>query len=216
MRKIRNIALALLGLGSVPAQAQIFWQSPNFAGAPLIAGEPGIGVTLPEANAAEERANWVWQMRSAFNLAALQCKFDRTLLANDIYNGVLQNHGGELAAAYETLRSYFKRTTKTARAAQDALDRYGTKTYSGYSTVGSQLGFCDTAARIGRRAIFASRGSFTIFVVENLRELRNALVLSGEQQFRFGARIAVAHPSLDPRCWDRRDRYNASCGTIPG
>lgn len=209
------LTLAAWASFATPASAQIFWQSPNFSGAPLTAGEVGIGVALPGATAAEERANWVWQMRSAMNLAALQCKFDRTLLASDIYSGVLRNHQGELGAAYDTLRGYFKRTTKTPKAAQDALDKYGTKTYSGYSTVSSQLGYCDAASRIGQRAIFAARGSFTIFVTENLRELRNALILSGEQQFRF-APLSVRFATLDmsERCWDRRGSYRATCGMV--
>ena len=98
---------------------------------------------------------------------------------------------------------------------QGALDKYGTKTYSGYSTVSSQLGYCDAASRIGQRAIFAARGSFTIFVTENLRELRNALILSGEQQFRF-APLSVRFATLDmsERCWDRRGSYRATCGMV--
>ncbi len=215
MRVFLILCMATLSAYAAPARAQIFWQSPNFAGSPLTVGEAGIGVGLPGATPAEERANWTWQMRSAMNLAALQCKFDKTLLANDIYSGILRNHAGELATAYETLRSYFKRTTKTPKAAQDALDRYGTKTYSGYSTVGSQLGFCDTASRIGQKAMFAARGSFTIFVTEHLRELRNALILGGEQQFRF-APLSVRFATLDlsDRCWDRRGDYRASCGML--
>ena len=211
-----TLAALVVGVATVPAQAQIYWQSPDFSGAPLAPGEPGVGVALPDATVAEERANWVWQMRTAMNLAALQCKFDKTLMSSDIYSGVLRNHQGELATAYETLRGYFKRTTKTPRAAQDALDRYGTKTYSGYSTVGSQLGFCDAASRIGQKAIFATRGSFTIFVVENLRELRNALILGGEQQFRFARpQLRLEYLSFDKRCWDRRG-YKAQCGVIYG
>ena len=173
----------------------------------------GIGVALPGATAAEERANWVWQMRSAMNLAALQCKFDRTLLASDIYSGVLRNHQGELGAAYDTLRGYFKRTTKTPKAAQDALDKYGTKTYSAFSTVTSQYGFCQTASRIGKKALFAPRGGFTIFTVERLRELRNSLIPGGEQYFRR-TRVDFVAANLDDACWDRRGRYIMRCGFI--
>lgn len=200
---------------SGPAAAQIFWQSPNYSGAPLTPGDPGLGVSLPGATIAEERANWTWQMRAGLNVAKLQCKFDRTLLAENSYDGVYINHAVELSQAYDTLRKYFVRTTKTPKAAQNALDQYGTKTYSGFSTVGNQFGFCHTASRIGKKAQFAPRGGFTIFVVEHLRELRNSLGPGSEQYFRRTRPVyTVAMPVLEDRCWDRRGNYRTQCGTI--
>ncbi len=217
-------AILCLALIPRPASAQIFWQSPDFSGAPLTPGEVGIGVALPGATIAEERANWLWQLRSALDIARLQCKFDQTLLTDDSYTGVLRNHATELAGAYTTLRGYFARTTATAtkkkgkgapnvKAAQKALDSYGDKTYNGYSTVGSQYGFCQTASRIGKSAEFASRGSLTLFAVERLRELRNSLQPAGEQYFRrTHPPISAMMPRLDAKCWNRRNQYNARCG----
>lgn len=171
-----------------------------------------MGVPLPGATEAEERANWVWQMRAGLNVAALQCNFDKTLMSQNVYNGILRNHAGELGLAYETLRKYFARTTKTPKAAQNALDQYGTKIYSGMSAVAGQYGFCETASHIGKAALVANRGSFTLFTVERLRELRNSLVAGGEQQFRFGRPQPSLRPSLEARCWDRRGNYKAACG----
>lgn len=209
------LALAALPALASPAQSQIFWKSPDFSGTPLQPGEPGIGVTLPGATVAEERANWTWQMRAALNVAKLQCKFDRTLLASDSYDGVYINHAVELAAAYDTLRKYFVRTTKTAKDAQKAIDQYGTKTYSGYSTVGNQYGYCNTAAKIGKKAQFVPRGAFTIFVVENLRELRNSLGIGGEQFFRRQQVLtSFAMPQFEPKCWNRKGIYIDKCGTV--
>lgn len=195
------------------ATAQIFWQSPPVAGSPLMPGDPAVGIMLPGANVAEERANWAWQMRAGLNVAKLQCKFDASLLTSDSYDGVYLNHAVELAGAYETLRKYFVRTNKTAKAAQGALDKYGTKTYSAFSTVSSQYGFCQTASRIGKKALFAPRGGFTIFTVERLRELRNSLIPGGEQYFRR-TRIDFVAANLVDSCWDRRGRYNMRCGFI--
>ena len=215
--RVRLLAASLaLVTGPVPATAQIFWQSPDYSGAPLVPGDPGVGIELPGATVAEERANWTWQMRAALNVAKLQCKFDTTLLAANSYDGVYINHAVELAGAYDTLRKYFARTTKTPRAAQDALDKYGTKTYSGFSTVRNQFGFCQTAARIGKKAQFAPRGGFTIFTVEYLRELRNSLGIGGEQYFRRPRLFAgdVAMPQFSERCWDRRGSYKQVCGFV--
>jgi hypothetical protein len=215
MRVRLFLTLAMALATTQPATAQIFWQSPDYRGAALVPGEPNMGVVLPGATVAEERANWAWQMRAALNVAKLQCKFDYVFLAADSYDGVYINHAIELAAAYETLRKYFVRTNKGVRAAQGALDKYGTRTYSSFSTVSGQFGFCQTAGRIGRKALFAPRGGFTIFAVENLREMRNSLGPGVEQFFRRTRLLhTLATPSLDPACWDRRQRYIARCGTV--
>lgn len=206
-------AMAIIAATPVPVQAQVFWQAPDFRGAALVPGEADMGVALPGATEAEERAGWVWQIRAGLNVAALQCGFDKTLMSQNIYNGILRNHSGELALAYNTLRAYFKRTTKTPKAAQDALDRYGTKIYSGMSAVSGQYEFCETSSRIGKAALVATRGSFTLFTVERLRELRNSLVPHGEQLFRFSKAQPGTHPLLEDRCWDRRGNYKAECGS---
>lgn len=205
------IALAFAAL-PLSASAQMFWQSPDYRGAPVAAGEPGIGIPLPGATPEEERAALAWQLRSGLNVMALQCQFDRTMLTENTYNTVLTNHRSELEAAYAKLTAYFKRTIKTPRAAQSALDTYGTKTYSGFSTVRSQLGFCQTASRISHAAAFAPRGSFTILAVERLRELRNSLIPQGEQYFRFGRTSDVLRiPNFDRKCW-RGNAYKTQCG----
>lgn len=215
MRALNLLVISTLCVASAPAAAQIFWQSPDYRGPALVPGEPNMGVTLPGATVAEERANWAWQMRAALNVAKLQCKFDPLFLAADSYDGVYINHAEELAGAYNTLRKYFVRKNKTARAAQQALDQYGTKTYSSVSTVRGQYGFCQTAGRIGRKALFAPRGGFTIFAVENLREIRNSLGQGGEEYFRRTRLLYnIAMPLLEDRCWDRRGRYIERCGVI--
>jgi hypothetical protein len=202
-----------ISLAPLPATAQVFWQSPPIAGPALMPGEPAMGVFLPGATVAEERANWAWQMRAGLNVAKLQCKFDATFLTSDSYDGVYLNHAVELAAAYETLRKYFVRTNKTPKAAQGALDKYGTKTYSGFSTVAGQYNFCQAAGRIGKRALFVPRGGFTIFTVERLRELRNSMAPGGEQYFRK-TQMVIPAVNLASECWDRRGRYNTGCGYI--
>ena len=59
---LRSIGMTLScvvgAIVSGPAAAQVFWQSPDYRGAPLLPGDPGLGVTLPGATIAEERANW--------------------------------------------------------------------------------------------------------------------------------------------------------------
>jgi hypothetical protein len=152
-------------------------------------------------------------MRSGLNLAALQCQFEPLLRTPENYNTMLSDHNAELAAAYATLGAYFKRTSKSVKAGQDALDRFGTRTISGFSSVRGQLGFCETAGRVGRAALFVPRGGFTDFSMKRLREMRNALKPAGEQQFNaYVPRSALRIPSFEPQCWDKKGRYNGKCG----
>jgi hypothetical protein len=193
-----------------PAAAQIFWQSPDFRGTPMVPGESNFGIPMPGATPAEEAAAIAWQLRSGLNVMALQCQFDKTLLAQDSYNGILVNHREELAKIYKTLNGYFVRTNKGAKAAQDALDRYGTKNYTSFSTVRAQFGYCQAASNIARATLFAPRGSFQTVAVERVRELRNALIPQGEQLFRFGARIPITYPSFDKKCWNSKGYRNCA------
>ncbi|MFM9976874.1 MAG: hypothetical protein ACKVOP_02350 [Sphingomonadaceae bacterium] len=211
MIRFRLATVLLLAFSAVPAHAQFYWQSPDFRGAPITPGEVGIGVALPGATPDEQRAAIAWQLRAGLNIMALQCQFDRTLLSENHYNAAIYNHKAELETVYAKLTAYFKRTAKTPREAQRALDQYGTRTYAGMTTVRGQYGFCATASRIARAAIFLPRGSFTALAVERLRELRNSLALAGEQQFRFGtSQLSVATPPLEDRCWDRRGNFRAN------
>lgn len=215
---IRIFAAAVALVAAVPASAQIFWQSPDYRGAPVTLEEQGIGVALPGATPAEQRANLVWQLRAGLNVAALQCQRFPTLLSKDIYGGVLINHKEELAKTYATLTNYFKRVEKNPKAGQQALDRYGTKTYIGMSTVQGILGFCETSSRVGKSALYAPRGALDIVAMERLRELRNSLLPGREQQFNVGHNPpTTTFPNLAKQCWvrDRKRKlevYDARCG----
>lgn len=212
--KVAAMAVAMTGFSAAqPASAQIFLKSPNFAGARVTGTEPGMLLPLPGARPEELRAAMLWSMRSGLNVAALQCQFAPTLLTVNQYNYMLSDHSAELAKAYDTLHGYFKRHNKNAKAALTALDQYGTRTYSGYSTVYGQLGFCLTASRIGSAALFTPKNSLGDFAATRLMEFRNSLKPAGEQQFPrfmiydFQARV----PSLDNKCWDKKNTLKKNC-----
>lgn len=198
---------------SAPARAQGYWVPPNFSGPPISGYEPGMGVPLPNATPAEQYAAIVWNMRAGLNVAALQCAFEPTLRTMQNYNAILNDHNVELASSFNTLAAYFKRVNKSPALGQKALDSYGTKTYSGFSTVRAQVGFCYAASRIGRIALFTPKGRFITMAQEHLRELRNSLTPQGEQQFRIRLpeRLAALPNFAQESCW-KKNRYIASCG----
>jgi hypothetical protein len=209
---VRSVLSAVLLATLLPssASASFFWKAPDLRGAPVTGAEPGV-ITGPLAGAtpAELRAALLWNLRSGLNVAALQCQFDETLLTRRQYNVLLDNHRTELAGAYQVLSNYFKRTDK--KGGQTNLDRYGTRTYSGFSTVQGQLTFCQTASSVGREAIWAKKGELYRVAENRMRELRNSLVLGGEQQFVRYFPVVTAHfVSLDSRCW-RKDKLRPEC-----
>lgn len=216
MRLMTAISTATLGalfMFAAPAQAQGYWVPPDFSGLPLSSYEPGMGVALPNATDVEQKAAIIWSMRAGLNVAALQCAFDPTLLTMQNYNAILGDHNAELASSFNTLAAYFKRVNKTAAAGQKALDTFGTKTYSGFSTVRAQVGFCYASSRIGRIALFTPKGRFIATAQQHLRELRNSLTAQGEQQFRqrLPYRFAALPNFGEDRCW-KKNKYINSCG----
>src|SRR3546814_13498054 len=105
-------------------------------------------------------------MRAGLNVAALQCQFEPTLLTLSNYNAMIAHHDDELANAFSTLTSYFKRVE--GKRGQNALDQYGTRIYLGYSTVSAQYNFCETAAsirseerRVGKECVSTCRSRWS-------------------------------------------------------
>ena len=214
MKNMQNIPLLLgaLLLGISPASAQIFWLAPDFSGEPLLSYETGMGIPMPGANPAEQKAAIAWNMRSGLNVAALQCGIAPTLRTLENYNAILGDHTAELASIFTQLTGYFKRVNKTPRAAQMALDSFGTKTYSSFSAVSAQRGFCTAAGHVGTAALFTPKGQFAAFSQKYLRELRNSLIYRGEQQFRsVSSRLRITYPRLEEACW-KKNRYVKACG----
>jgi len=215
---VRTAAWATIasGMAATPAAAQFYYQNHSYAGEAVRGDEPGIAQPLPGATSDELQAGLVWTLRSALNVAALQCQFEPTLLTVGNYNAILLDHRAELKTSWDTLNKYFKRTTKTPREAQNALDQFGTRTYSSFATVTSQFGFCTTANAIGRDALFQPRGSLAALAQGRMRELRNSLKPYGDERFvRKGLTYENANvPRMDPICWNKKGEWQIKkCGT---
>jgi hypothetical protein len=206
-----RFAIALFAAVAVvtPASAQIFWSPPDLSTPPVTGAEPALNLGLPNATPEELRAGLVWNLRAALNVAALQCQFEPTLLTLSNYNAAIAHHKSELSGAFDTLGKYYQRTVGKGKAGQDALDQYGTRIYSGYSTVQAQRGFCHVAGSIGRDAIFADKGHLYEVAQKRMGELKKSLVLSGEQYFgNPGASFRTITPPLTDECWKNSKKGN--------
>lgn len=198
-----------------PATAQFYLNPPKFAAGPVTGAEPGIMLPLAGATPEEQRAALLWNLRSGLNVAALNCQFEPTLLTLPNYNAILNNHRAELAASFETLSKYFKRTNKTARAGQTQLDQYGTRTYQSFTPVGAQRTFCSVASDIAHDAIWAPRGALTNVAINRMRELRGSLIYTREplvyNPWLAPGQTSLPVPNLDDRCWDKKGAWRKRC-----
>lgn len=207
-------ASAAVLFAASPASAQFYFRGPDIASPRLTGNEPGVlGQAFPGATPAEVRAAMVWNLRAALNVAALQCQFAPTLLTLPNYNAIIKDHASELASSYATLTKYFMRTNKTPKAGQNALDQYGTRVYSSYSAVYSQLTFCETADDVSQQAVFAPRGTFGDVAEQRLGELRNSMTRWGEQQFpRVIYAAWMPYPAFgNDKCWRKGVYQPARC-----
>ena len=216
-----GIALAtllLLVLPSLPVSAQVFYAPPAIVAPPLTGLDPAFDLDMPGATRAEEQAALVWSLRQGLLLGALQCHSQYpALLTTDHYNALLTNHRQELAAAFQALNGYFRRTVKGMKPAQAALDQFVTRMTTRYSTVQSQPSFCHSAGMMGRRALFTPRGQLATLAWAHLAELRASLKVGQDQALKLmgaaGLVPTLSIPSMHKRCWSKKGFYKPQkCG----
>lgn len=210
----RRFGLAVAGMMALgqtsPAAAYLFWYQPKFASEIVKGDEPGLGLPMPKATNAELQAHMLWNLRAGLNVAALQCQFSPILQTVPNYNDLLRKNTQELLAAQTTLSGYFKRTA--GKGWQKAFDSYTTKTYNGFSTMHAQLGFCETASKIGREARKTHRNKLTPLALARMREFRNSLVPTGDMiHARRHISIWARIPSMDKNCWTKKDQLRPEC-----
>ena len=201
-------ALTTFGLlAPAAAQAQIYLVPPVYPSAPIEGSDPLVGLPLPGATPAEYRAHMLWNLRSGLNVAALQCQFSPFLRTVPNYNAILAHHNRELAAAYTALEGYFRRVA--GRDGPRRFDLYSTQTYNGFSAAEAQLGFCQTASRIGKEALATPKGQFGQLAANRMREFRASLIPVGDSYNFTHAQVRLTPIALSPRdcaSLERRER----------
>lgn len=172
--KTVGAAVLLAAAWAGPAPAQVLLYPTTYPTGPVDPGDALVGIPLPGATPAEARARLIWNLRSGLNVAALQCQFSPYLRTVDNYNAILAHHSRELAGAYAALEGYFRRI-HGPRNGPRRFDDYSTQTYNNFSTLQAQLGFCQTASRIGKDVLARPKGQFGTAAVARMRELRGSL-----------------------------------------
>jgi hypothetical protein len=213
-------ALAAAALLPAPAAAQLFFYNPEIKTGPIEAGDPIVGEPLPSATPAEQRANLLWNLRAAMNVAALQCQPRDAhgaaaaidfMRAAPNYNGFIAHHATELAAAYQALGKYFVRVN--GPKGTSLFDQYSTRTYNGFSTT-SVLGFCQVATNLMKSALRVPKGELVPFAIAHMRELRNSLAPAFDRPLTYNPYLVQLPqlPSLSAECWNRNGELTVRCG----
>ena len=212
MRSAGFLAASVALAAPQVAPAQLFLVDPLFAKGPIDGSDPLVGLPIPGATSAEQRAHLIWNLRAGLNVAALQCQFSPYLRTVSNYNGLLAHHSSELANAYTTLNGYFKRV-HGAKEGSKKFDDYSTITYNNFSTMHAQLGFCQTAASIGKEALAAPKGELHTIAENRMRELRSSLIPAYDRVGTHNPALVplVQLPPLQADCWDKKDRLVKKC-----
>jgi hypothetical protein len=130
-------------------------------------------VMLRTTTPVEARANAVWNLRAALNIAALQCQYLPQLGTVQIYNTMLRQHAAELDRARLTMIGHFKRYD--GARAQNSFDQYTTKTYNSYSTLDAQKAFCEATAKAGKEVLELPTGGLSEAATRLVPDIRFAL-----------------------------------------
>ena len=213
-KSMQKAAAAVAAAMLVPqaASAQLFLHDPEFAKGPIQPGDPLVGLAIPGATPAEQRAHLLWNLRSGLNVAALQCQFSPLLRASENYNNMLTHHSKELATAYTSLLGYFKRL-QGPKAGPRAFDDYSTITYNNFSSMQAQLGFCQTASAIAKDALTRPKGELHSVAEQRMRELRSSLIPAYDRLSPYNVNVVrfSALPPLEAKCWDKKNRMTKKC-----
>jgi hypothetical protein len=118
----------------------------------------------------ETKAEAVWKIRAALNVAALQCQYDPALKVVDNYNQFVKRHHDELESARTTMEGNYRRRFGKAWAGQ--FDRYNTRTYNSFSATSVQVAYCTKMGEVGAKSLAMEAGTLTAYAETTVPEIR--------------------------------------------
>lgn len=172
-------ALALAGCARQPKEVAVAPPPPVvMVPAPMPKPPQGaaLGLATPAAladgsyatpNRELSSAATVWHVRSALNVAALQCNVADTTIVSQ-YNAVLKAHAKAFAASHRTLEGQYR---STGRDWQDRFDDSMTRLYNFFAQPPVQKEFCAVAVPMIAQAAMLPAGGFEGFAASALPQL---------------------------------------------
>jgi hypothetical protein len=111
-------------------------------------------------------AQTTWNLRSALNVAALNClepKYDPILQS---YKGLLKIHARGLSSANRTLESEFRQ--KYGPGFRDVLDGYMTQVYNYFALPPARNSFCEASLGVAQELPLVAQGDLDAFAARSL------------------------------------------------
>jgi hypothetical protein len=97
----------------------------------------------------------LWQLRSGWNVAALNCLDPAYQPVLDGYAAFLKTYRKQLTAANTALNNAIRKDYKTARDATKAREAYMTQVYNYFALPGVRSDFCNTALQVANEFLAA-------------------------------------------------------------
>ncbi|MBA3054714.1 MAG: hypothetical protein FP826_07230 [Sphingomonadales bacterium] len=131
-------------------------------------GADGVRQTV---NAHLSAAQTTWNLRSALNVAALNCvrAEDADILAG--YKSLLKEHGKSLTTANKALDQEFRQKYGSAYIAP--RERYMTQVYNYFALPPTRERFCTAARAVAREAATVKKGELEAFAARSLPQLES-------------------------------------------
>ncbi|QWC56177.1 hypothetical protein F7D01_02900 [Erythrobacter sp. 3-20A1M] len=155
-------------------------------------GPNGVRQTV---NSDISQAQVTWNLRSALNVAALNCVDPQYAAMIPNYTIFLKNFEKPLRATNTAVEKEFRERYDTVREARAAQDSYNTRVYNYFAMPPAQEYFCDAAMQISQSALSVAPGSLDAFAAGALPQIQAAFekFFSAFESYR----VAVAQ-------WDAR------------
>tara|TARA_Y100001947_G_scaffold152105_1_gene153234 strand:+ start:41 stop:829 length:789 start_codon:yes stop_codon:yes gene_type:complete len=154
---------------------------------PMVAAN-GVRQTV---NAGLTPAQTTWNLRSALNVAALNCQDPKYIGLVDNYGAFLKRNAKELSATNRALQSEFRQ--RYGSTYRDVQDSYMTQVYNYFALPPAQDAFCDVSFAISNEALTVEPSQLDLFASTALSRIENAF----EDFFR-----AYEQYRVDLAAWD--------------
>ena len=135
--------------------------SPNYVLPPL--GPDGKRITVNTGISTKQQT---WNMRAAFNVAALNCLRPQHAQILDGYKAFLNNHKRELLATYKTVEGEFKAKHKSKGLFE--RDLYMTQVYNHYAFPPTLMEFCDGVLAMSQESLTVKSADLDSFAARRM------------------------------------------------
>ena len=189
-------AAMLAGCAAKPPPVAVAPAQPATPARPMPPHGAVVSMAIPPVDASGVRqtvnanltpAQMTWNLRSALNVAALNCLQPSHAPILEAYKGLLKNHAKGLAATSRTIdREYRERYGATFLAQRDA---YNTQVYNYFALPPARAAFCDAALAVSNEMLQTPTYDLDTIAAQSLPRLEQAFegFFRSYEQFRADA-----------------------------